>query len=59
MIKSIQLQCGKVDILVNNAGIAKKQGLEEITEEDWDSIMTVNVKSVFLVTQVSTRDLPC
>jgi 3-oxoacyl-[acyl-carrier protein] reductase len=36
---------------VNNAGIARPQPLEQITEQDWDEVLSVNLKSVFLVTQ--------
>lgn len=42
---------GAPAILVNNAGIARVQKIEEIGEADWDEILTVNLKSVFLVTQ--------
>jgi 3-oxoacyl-[acyl-carrier protein] reductase len=42
---------GQVDILVNNAGIARPQPLEEVTEKDWDDLITANLKSCFLVTQ--------
>jgi 3-oxoacyl-[acyl-carrier protein] reductase len=42
---------GPIDILVNNAGIARPQPIEEITEEDWDQVITANLKSCFLVTQ--------
>jgi 3-oxoacyl-[acyl-carrier protein] reductase len=42
---------GHVDILVNNAGIARPQPMDEITEQDWDELMAVNVKSCFLVTR--------
>ena len=42
---------GKVDILVNNAGISQPQPLEDITEADWDDLIRVNLKSVFLMTQ--------
>ena len=42
---------GPIDILVNNAGIARPQPIEEITERDWDDLIDVNLKSVFLVTQ--------
>ena len=42
---------GSIDILVNNAGISRPQPLSEITEQDWDEILTVNLKSMFLVTQ--------
>ena len=39
---------GGLDILVNNAGILHKTPIEDITEEEWDRIMAVNLKSVFL-----------
>lgn len=51
MVAEVESQFGPVDILVNNAGIARPQKLNEITEADWDEILTVNLKSVFLVTQ--------
>lgn len=46
-------QLGPIDILVNNAGIARPQPIEEITELDWDEIITTNLKSCFLVTQAA------
>jgi len=51
MIASIEKDLGPVDILVNNAGIALHQNIEETREADWDEVLTVNLKSVFLVTQ--------
>ncbi len=51
MVKSVEEELGGVTILVNNAGIARPRGLDEITEEDWDTTIDVNLKSVFLVTQ--------
>jgi len=51
MITSIEKDLGPVDILVNNAGIALHQNIEETREADWDEVLTVNLKSVFLVTQ--------
>ncbi len=51
MVAEVENHLGSVDILVNNAGIARPQKLDEITEADWDEILTVNLKSVFLVTQ--------
>ena len=44
-------QLGTVSVLVNNAGVARAQKVEEITEEDWDEILDVNLKSTFMVTQ--------
>ncbi|MHB8851486.1 MAG: SDR family oxidoreductase [Acidithiobacillus ferriphilus] len=51
MIQCVEEELGAVSILVNNAGIARPQALEEITEKDWDEIINVNLRSVFLVTQ--------
>ncbi|MGI9862450.1 3-oxoacyl-ACP reductase family protein [Moorella naiadis] len=42
---------GKVDILVNNAGICPTTPLGEITEEEWDKVLAVNLKSAFFCTQ--------
>jgi len=42
---------GGLHILVNNAGILIRKGIEDTTEEDWDRIMGVNVKGVFLGTK--------
>ncbi len=39
---------GQVDILVNNVGIARDGWLAKMTEEDWDAVLTVNLKSQFL-----------
>jgi len=43
------LQC--VDILVNNAGIALPTGTLDISEQEWDRVMSVNLKGAFLVSQ--------
>jgi 3-oxoacyl-[acyl-carrier protein] reductase len=51
MIAEVEAQLGSIDILVNNAAIARPRKLEEITEAEWDEMLTVNLKSVFLVTQ--------
>jgi 3-oxoacyl-[acyl-carrier protein] reductase len=41
----------RIDILVNNAGIARDQLLLRMTEEEWDSVLAVDLKSVFLCTR--------
>jgi len=51
LIREIEAGLGGVDILVNNAGIARPQPLDQITEQDWDELIAVNLKSCFLVTQ--------
>ena len=44
-------QYGKLNVLVNNAGILLRGRIEETSEDDWDRIMAVNVKGVFLGTK--------
>lgn len=51
LVDAVEANLGDVQILINNAGITRPQPLEEITETDWDEILAVNLKSVFLVTQ--------
>jgi 3-oxoacyl-[acyl-carrier protein] reductase len=51
MVAEVEANLGGIDILVNNAAIAHPHKLEEITEAEWDQVLTVNLKSVFLVTQ--------
>ena len=51
LVAAVEARLGPIDVLVNNAGIAKFQKLEEIEEPDWDEILDVNLKSVFLVTR--------
>ncbi|HEV2401925.1 MAG TPA: 3-oxoacyl-ACP reductase family protein [Candidatus Sulfotelmatobacter sp.] len=51
MIAEIEGSLGMIDILVNNAAIAQPRKFEEISEDDWDRMLSVNLKSVFLVTQ--------
>ncbi len=51
MVAEVEAKIGGIDILVNNAAIARPRKLDEITETEWDEVLTVNLKSVFLVTQ--------
>jgi 3-oxoacyl-[acyl-carrier protein] reductase len=48
---------GRVDILVNNAGIARDQLLLRMTEEEWDSVLAVDLKSVFLCTRAVLKHM--
>ena len=46
---------GQLDILVNNAGISAKGSLQEITENDWDAVLDVNLKGVLFCTQAAAE----
>jgi 3-oxoacyl-[acyl-carrier protein] reductase len=46
---------GKIDILVNNAGLALDNLLLRLKEEEWERVMDVNLKGVFLCTKVAAR----
>lgn len=46
---------GTVDILVNNAGIIKRADVVDVTEEDWDSVINVNQKVVFFLSQAFAK----
>jgi 2-deoxy-D-gluconate 3-dehydrogenase len=48
---------GGIDILVNNAGIIRRADLLEHSEEDWDSVMDVNLKAAFLLSQAAARHM--
>ncbi len=46
---------GRVDILVNNAGIIRRNDALEFSEQDWDDVMDINVKSVFFLSQAVVK----
>ena len=48
VVASTADRLGRIDILVNNAGIAKRGLLQDYTVEDWDSVVDVNLKGMFL-----------
>ncbi len=48
---------GKVDILVNNAGITRDQLVLRMSDEDWDKVLAVNLRSVFLCTRAALRHM--
>lgn len=50
-------QWGKVDILLNNAGIAHFASIAEMTEEQWDETMRINLKGQFLAAQAASREM--
>ena len=51
MVDRVTSSLGPIDILVNNAGIAIVRGVDDLTEDDFDRTITVNLKSAFLCTK--------
>ena len=55
--KEIGAQFGGTDILVNNAGIAVRKNAHDITAEDWDRVLGVNVRGSFLCARIAARSM--
>lgn len=50
-IPTVISQCGKIDILVNNAGIQRRSPSVDFSEKDWDDVIHINLKMVWLLCQ--------
>ncbi|MBP1861450.1 2-dehydro-3-deoxy-D-gluconate 5-dehydrogenase KduD [Rhizobium herbae] len=57
IVGSIVSELGGIDILVNNAGIIRRADLLDHSEEDWDDVIDVNLKSAFLLSQAAARHM--
>jgi 3-oxoacyl-[acyl-carrier protein] reductase len=56
-VKAIEKDFGKIDVLVNNAGITKDGLMIRMSEDDWDAVLNVNLKGVFLCTKAAMRGM--
>jgi 2-deoxy-D-gluconate 3-dehydrogenase len=50
-------ECGRIDILINNAGIIRRAEAIDFSENDWDDVMNVNLKTLFFLSQAVARQL--
>jgi 3-oxoacyl-[acyl-carrier protein] reductase len=57
LVNNVIKELGQVDICVNNAGISKDNLLLRMTPEQWDDVMTINLKSVFNMTKQVIRPM--
>jgi NAD(P)-dependent dehydrogenase (short-subunit alcohol dehydrogenase family) len=51
MFRAVLLKYKKIDILINNAGIGRFKSILEVTEEDWDEVLNVNLRGMFFTSQ--------
>ncbi|MEN9353905.1 MAG: hypothetical protein RL318_1230 [Fibrobacterota bacterium] len=57
VVKSVVADFGRLDAVVNNAGITRDGLLLRMKDEDWDQVLAINLKSVFLTTRAALRHL--
>lgn len=55
VVEKVVAVFGKVDILVNNAGIIRRADFLDFSEKDWDDVMNLNIKALFLLSQAAAR----
>ena len=55
MVEEPYRRWGRLDVLFNNAGVIRVQPMLEVTEAEWDRVMTVNLRAVFFVLQAVSR----
>jgi len=57
LLDAVEKKFGGADILVNNAGIIRRANILEYTDEDWDAVMDVNIRSVFVLSREFAKRL--
>jgi 3-oxoacyl-[acyl-carrier protein] reductase len=57
MVDTVKSAYGKIDILVNNAGITRDKLVMIMSDDDWDKVMNIGLKSAFLCSRAVLRDM--
>jgi len=55
VVEEVLKKYGRIDILVNNAGLIRRADATDFTEQDWDDVMNVNIKSAFFMAQAAGK----
>lgn len=55
MVEAVQAEFGHIDVLVNNAGITRDTLLMRMKDSDWDDVININLKGVYLVTKAVSK----
>ncbi|MGW8113619.1 SDR family oxidoreductase [Caproicibacterium sp. NSD3] len=55
--EALKMLGGKIDILLNDAGVQRRNHCEDFTLEDWDTVINVNLNAVFVLCQLSGREM--
>jgi len=57
VIRQTEKELGPIDILVNNAGIIRREDALEFSEQDWDDVLSINLKVPFFLAQAAARSM--
>jgi len=57
MVEAVASSYGRIDILVNNAGVTRDQLIMRMSDEEWDTVLNVDLKSAFLCTRAVLRQM--
>ena len=57
LVETAAKTCGRIDILVNNAGVTRDQLIMRMTDDEWDTVLNIDLKSAFLCTRAVLRHM--
>lgn len=55
LMNDVEKKYGRLNVLINNAGVSRFESMEEITIEQWDTILNTNLRSVFLCSRAAVK----
>jgi pteridine reductase len=58
LVRDVMASLGRLDVVINSAAVMLRMPVGEISEEDWDSVMDLNLRAPFMIAQEAARHLP-